>query len=118
MQRLDDPSSGIRILAASVIPKLEPTFGEEDAKTTGDENQKTVFEHDVWLAFVKHCLNLMFLHYDGPEIRLQEAIKGNTIHCIFSECDSKSGTPAIINLINDPITISLTYPWVKHLILF
>lgn len=86
LQRLDDPSSGIRILAASVIPKLEPTFGEEDAKTIGDENQKTVFEHDVWLAFVKHCLHLMFLHYDGPEIRLQEAIKGNTIYCIFSEC--------------------------------
>lgn len=87
LQRLDDPSSGIRILAASVITKLEPTFGEEDVKTIGDENQKTVFEHDVWLAFVKHCLNLMFLHYDGPEIRLQEAIKGNTIYCIFSECD-------------------------------
>lgn len=76
MQRLDDPSSGIRILAAAVIPKLKPKFLKKE-EGGNDDKSKAKFELDVWLAFVKNCLDLMFLHFDGPEKRLKDVIKGN-----------------------------------------
>ncbi|XP_075155771.1 dynein axonemal assembly factor 5 [Haematobia irritans] len=63
LQRLDDPSSNIRILAVSAIPKFEIN------KMSPDE------EEGIWLTFVNHCMDLLFLHYDGPDKRLQEVIK-------------------------------------------
>uniref|UniRef100_A0A1B0BK07 TOG domain-containing protein n=1 Tax=Glossina palpalis gambiensis TaxID=67801 RepID=A0A1B0BK07_9MUSC len=66
LQRINDPSSGIRILAASIIPKLKPKFGDEPSKN---------YEQDIWDTFLKRCMDLLFLHYDGPEVRLQAAIK-------------------------------------------
>ncbi|KAI9581663.1 hypothetical protein GQX74_009980 [Glossina fuscipes] len=69
LQRINDPSSGIRILAASIIPKLKPKFGDEPSNN---------YEQDMWDTFLKRCMDL-FLHYDGPEVRLQAAIKLNYI---------------------------------------
>ncbi|XP_065364531.1 dynein axonemal assembly factor 5 [Calliphora vicina] len=71
LQRLDDPSSGIRILAASVVPKLQLQFNEQ-GKSNG-------YESDAWLSFIKNCFDLLFLHYDSPEERLQTAIKDTII---------------------------------------
>lgn len=64
LQRLNDPSSDIRILAAAVIPKLRPKFVNEE------------FDRDIWLAFIKNSFDLLFLHYDTPEKRLKKTIKG------------------------------------------
>lgn len=77
MQRLDDPSAGIRELAVMVIPKLSPKFSK-----TKDE--KGGFEHEVWETFIKKALDMMFLHYEGPEVRLQKSIKGNYSIYIFN----------------------------------
>lgn len=70
LQRLDDPSAGIRELAVMVIPKLSPKFSK-----TKDE--KGGFEHEVWETFIKKALDMMFLHYEGPEVRLQKSIKAS-----------------------------------------
>ncbi|KNC27008.1 hypothetical protein FF38_02330, partial [Lucilia cuprina] len=79
LQRLDDPSSGIRILAASVVPQLKYIEQDESNDNRDSENNKSnCYKNDVWLSFVKNCFDLLFLHYDTPEERLQEAIK-NTI---------------------------------------
>ncbi|XP_036318524.1 dynein assembly factor 5, axonemal [Rhagoletis pomonella] len=69
LQRLDDPSAGIRELAAMVIPKLSPKF----KKAKGEEGD---YEHEIWETFIKKALDMMFLHYEGPEVRLRKAIKG------------------------------------------
>ncbi|XP_013110196.1 dynein axonemal assembly factor 5 [Stomoxys calcitrans] len=76
LQRLDDASSGIRILAASVIPKLEPALIDVPAGMGGEGDKKMAYEHDIWQTFVKKCLELMFLHYDGPDLRLRAVLKG------------------------------------------
>ncbi|XP_054729014.1 dynein axonemal assembly factor 5 [Anastrepha obliqua] len=68
LQRLDDPSADIRELAAMAIPKLNPKF----SKAKGEEND---YEHQMWETFIKKALDMMFLHYEGPEVRLQKAIK-------------------------------------------
>uniref|UniRef100_W8CAQ9 HEAT repeat-containing protein 2 n=1 Tax=Ceratitis capitata TaxID=7213 RepID=W8CAQ9_CERCA len=69
LQRLDDPASGIRELAAAVIPKLRPKF----SKVAVEEEGK--FEYEIWEAFIKKAFDMMFLHYEGPEVRLQKSIK-------------------------------------------
>lgn len=72
MQRLNDPSSGIRILAASVIPKLQLKLYEEaDVK-----NESKTYDNDIWLAFIKNCFDMLYLHYDNPDERLKITIKG------------------------------------------
>ncbi|XP_067640625.1 dynein axonemal assembly factor 5 [Eurosta solidaginis] len=68
LQRLDDPSSGIRELAATVIPKLCPKFNKYKV-----EDEK--YEHEVWETFITKAFDIMFLHHEGPEVRLQKAIK-------------------------------------------
>ncbi|XP_018782898.1 PREDICTED: dynein assembly factor 5, axonemal [Bactrocera latifrons] len=68
LQRLDDPSAGIRELAAMVIPKLSPKFNKS-------KDEKESFEHEIWETFIKKALDMMFLHYEGPEVRLQKSIK-------------------------------------------
>lgn len=70
LQRMDDPSGTIRILAASVIPYLCPDFNDQD-----EENSKQ--DEKVWENFMKHCMDILYLHYDGPDKNLQIAIKGN-----------------------------------------
>ncbi|XP_061386836.1 dynein axonemal assembly factor 5-like [Musca vetustissima] len=76
LQRLDDASGGIRILAVSVIPKLEPIYTDKHEESPAQQStSKAAYDHEVWLTFVKHCMDMMFLHYDNPEIRLQAAIK-------------------------------------------
>ncbi|XP_014101950.2 dynein axonemal assembly factor 5 [Bactrocera oleae] len=67
LQRLDDPSAGIRELAAMVIPKLSPKFNKS-------KDEKDGFEHEIWETFIKKALDMMFLHYEGPEVRLQKSI--------------------------------------------
>ncbi|XP_073828508.1 dynein axonemal assembly factor 5 [Musca autumnalis] len=76
LQRLDDASAGIRILAVSVIPKLEPVVENKHSEVTDQQSaSKTAYNHDMWLAFIKQTMDMLFLHYDNPEIRLQSVIK-------------------------------------------
>ncbi|XP_011292211.1 dynein axonemal assembly factor 5 [Musca domestica] len=75
LQRLDDASAGIRILAVSVIPKLEPVVEAKDEITESTNASRTAINHDVWLTFVKQSMDMLFLHYDNPEKRLQATIK-------------------------------------------
>lgn len=81
MQRLDDASAGIRILAVSVIPKLEPVVEAKDEITESTNASRTAIKHDVWLTFVKQSMDMLFLHYDNPEKRLQATIKGKYFIC-------------------------------------
>ncbi|XP_055843856.1 dynein axonemal assembly factor 5 [Episyrphus balteatus] len=66
LQRLDDPHSGSRELAAKVIPKLKPI-----CPTQHDQN--------LWNAFIKKACSSLFLYFDGPELKLREAIKETLI---------------------------------------
>lgn len=62
LQRLDDPHSGSRELAAKVIPNLKPLCQAES-------------DQAIWNAFIKKACSSLFLYFDGPEIKLREAIK-------------------------------------------
>ncbi|XP_055912371.1 dynein axonemal assembly factor 5 [Eupeodes corollae] len=63
LQRLDDPHSGSRELAAKVIPKLKPICPTEH-------------DQEIWNAFIKKASSSLFLYFDGPELKLRETIKG------------------------------------------
>lgn len=84
LQRIDDPSGGIRILATSVIPYLRPIFGakknasENDEDVDKDKDESSQQDQKVWEHFLKYCMDLLYLHYDGPDVRLQQAIKGKS----------------------------------------
>ncbi|XP_030371532.1 dynein assembly factor 5, axonemal [Scaptodrosophila lebanonensis] len=62
LQRLDDPSSGIRLMAATAVGKLKPVF---KADTNAEKEVK--FELEVWEAFIKRAMDLLLLHYESPE---------------------------------------------------
>lgn len=61
MQRLDDQSSEIRYWAVKVIPFIE-------AKDPSDD-EKQIFE-----AYVSRAISMLFLHLDGPELRIKTPI--------------------------------------------
>lgn len=67
MQRLDDPSADARELAAIVVPSLTPLFTNE-----ADDD----YERSIWMQFIAKTLDMFFLHYDGPDIRLKRALRG------------------------------------------
>lgn len=75
---MDDPSGGIRILTTSVIPYLRPIFGgkNNDVADGIDVGENSEQDRRVWEHFLKYCMDLLYLHYDGPDVRLQQAIKG------------------------------------------
>ncbi|XP_037937223.1 dynein assembly factor 5, axonemal [Teleopsis dalmanni] len=68
LQRLDDPSADIRVLAIHAIPHLKPKF----EKAKGEEGE---YEHTIWETFIERAVNMFLLHYEGPEKRVQAAIK-------------------------------------------
>ncbi|KAH8267339.1 hypothetical protein KR018_011362 [Drosophila ironensis] len=60
MQRMDDPSSGIRHQAALAIGRLKPKFKEESEEGYAGEK-------DMWEAFVKRAIDLLLLNHESPE---------------------------------------------------
>lgn len=66
MQRMDDPSAGIRILAALAVGKLKPKFAETDT----EEN----YEKEVWDAIVKRAMDLLLLYHESPEKDMRAAV--------------------------------------------
>lgn len=63
LQRLDDPSADVREWSARVVPKIE--INEESINSA------------VWISFLT---NALFLHLDGPEIKLTNVLKGKMGH--------------------------------------
>ncbi|KAH8409827.1 hypothetical protein KR222_009057, partial [Zaprionus bogoriensis] len=67
MQRMDDPSAGIRVIAANVLPKLRPVFNDEG------EQELQQHEHEVWEAFIKRAMDMLLLYHESPEKEMQAA---------------------------------------------
>lgn len=68
-------------MAASVVPKLQlKSKGQvkhnDDNENDADNEKSKPYECDIWLAFIKNCFDMLYLHYDNPEERLQAAIRG------------------------------------------
>lgn len=66
MQRMDDPSAGIRILAALAVGKLKPKFAETDTEKN--------YEKEVWDAIVKRAMDLLLLYHESPEKDMRAAV--------------------------------------------
>lgn len=83
LQRLDDQSSEIRYWAVKVLPSLTPKDLSDD--------EKQIFE-----AFTARAISMLFLHLDGPELRIKDPIKDTLtlLHkkwpSIFKKCYEKS----------------------------
>lgn len=73
MQRMDDPSSGIRVIAANVVGTLRPVFMDE--RETGETvtAEQAEYERDVWEAFIKRAMDLLLLYHESPEKEMQAA---------------------------------------------
>lgn len=69
MQRMDDPSAGIRVIAATAVGKLRPVFKSEE----GTEPEEREHEREVWEAFVKRAMDLLLLYNESPEKDMQAA---------------------------------------------
>ncbi|XP_043656688.1 dynein axonemal assembly factor 5 [Drosophila teissieri] len=67
MQRMDDPSAGIRILAALAVGKLKPRFSETDTEKE--------YEKEVWDAIVKRAMDLLLLYHESPEKEMKGAVE-------------------------------------------
>ncbi|KAI8045468.1 hypothetical protein M5D96_001649 [Drosophila gunungcola] len=65
MQRMDDPSAGIRVLAALAVGKLKPKFS--------DLEKEAEHEKEVWDAFVKRAMDLLLLYHESPEKDIKAA---------------------------------------------
>ncbi|KAH8246868.1 hypothetical protein KR032_002518 [Drosophila birchii] len=68
MQRMDDPSAGIRNLAALAVGKLKPKFKE-------DSEESSQHEKEVWEAFVKRAMDLLLLYHESPEKDIKAAVE-------------------------------------------
>lgn len=66
MQRMDDPSAGIRILAALAVGKLKPKFAQTDTEKN--------YEKEVWDAIVKRAMDLLLLYHESPEKDMRAAV--------------------------------------------
>ncbi|XP_034486482.1 dynein assembly factor 5, axonemal-like isoform X1 [Drosophila innubila] len=75
MQRMDDPSAGIRVIAATAVGKLCPVFKSEE-ETEAEERQH---EREVWEAFVKRAMDLLLLYNESPEKEMQAATQKTLI---------------------------------------
>ncbi|KAH8402567.1 hypothetical protein KR215_001176 [Drosophila sulfurigaster] len=69
MQRMDDPSAGIRVIAATAVGKMRPVFKEEAAAEEGEREH----EREVWEAFVKRAMDLLLLYHESPEKEMKAA---------------------------------------------
>ncbi|XP_041674803.1 dynein assembly factor 5, axonemal [Drosophila eugracilis] len=67
MQRMDDPSAGIRVLAALAVGKLKPKFSDSETEA---EHEK-----EVWDAFVKRAMDLMLLYHESPEKDIRNSVE-------------------------------------------
>jgi len=67
MQRMDDPSAGIRVLAALAVGKLKPKFSDSE---TDAEHEK-----EVWSAFVTRAMDLLLLYHESPEKDIKAAVE-------------------------------------------
>ncbi|XP_015037491.2 dynein assembly factor 5, axonemal [Drosophila pseudoobscura] len=68
MQRLDDPSAGIRSMAALAVGTLSPIF-------EGDSEEEIQHQHEVWEAVVKRAMDLMLLYHESPEKNIKIAVE-------------------------------------------
>ncbi|XP_064551144.1 dynein axonemal assembly factor 5 [Drosophila montana] len=73
MQRMDDPSAGIRIIAATAVGKLRPVF-----KTEG-EKEELEHERELWEAFVMRAMDILLLYHESPEKDMQAAAQKSLI---------------------------------------
>ncbi|XP_044252202.1 dynein axonemal assembly factor 5 [Drosophila takahashii] len=67
MQRMDDPSAGIRILAALAVGKLKPKFS--------DSEKEAEHEKEVWDVFVTRAMDLLLLYHESPEKDIKAAVE-------------------------------------------
>ncbi|XP_022210995.2 dynein assembly factor 5, axonemal [Drosophila obscura] len=68
MQRMDDPSAGIRSMAALAVGKLSPTF-------KGESEEEIQHQHEVWDTFIKRAMDLMILYHESPEKDIKKAVE-------------------------------------------
>ncbi|XP_068152214.1 dynein axonemal assembly factor 5 [Drosophila tropicalis] len=66
MQRMDDPSSEIRCLAALAVGELRPVY-------TSQSEEEINHEREVWEAFVQRSMDLLLLYHESPEKDVQAA---------------------------------------------
>ncbi|SPP80269.1 dynein assembly factor 5, axonemal [Drosophila guanche] len=66
MQRMDDPSAGIRSMAALAVSKLSPVF-------QGDSEEDVKHQHEVWDTFIKRAMDLLLLYHESPEKDIKKA---------------------------------------------
>lgn len=81
MQRMDDPSSGIRVIAASVISKLRPLFKDQrdDQQAEQITPEEAQYERDVWEQFIARAMDLLLLYHESPEKDMQAAAQRSLI---------------------------------------
>ncbi|KAH8383317.1 hypothetical protein KR009_007982 [Drosophila setifemur] len=68
MQRMDDPSGGIRTLAALAVGKLKPKF-------KSDVEGESSHDKEVWGDFVKRAIDILLLYHESPEKDLKAAVE-------------------------------------------
>ncbi|TDG46351.1 hypothetical protein AWZ03_007240 [Drosophila navojoa] len=73
MQRMDDPSAGIRVIAATAVGKLRPVFKTEGTK------EELEYEQEAWQAFIKRALDILLLYHESPEKEMQAAAQRSLI---------------------------------------
>lgn len=79
VQRMDDPSSGIRVIAANVVGTLRPVFMDEKETGTKVTKEQAEYERDVWEAFIKRAMDLLLLYHESPEKEMQVAAQKTLI---------------------------------------
>lgn len=96
---MDDQSSEIRFWAVKVIPLLEIKDASDD--------DKQIFE-----MFIVKAISMLFLHMDGPEVRINEPIQKSLTALfgkwpdIFKRCYEKSmltknSNEIVLKIMND-----------------
>lgn len=79
MQRMDDPLSSIRVIAANLVSKLRPLF--KDERETGEpvSAEEAQYERDVWEQFIARAMDLLLLYHESPEKEMQAAAQRSLI---------------------------------------
>ncbi|KAH8360017.1 hypothetical protein KR093_010218 [Drosophila rubida] len=76
MQRLDDPSAGIRVIAARSLGIMRPEFKSQATDAGDGEGEgEGEYEREVWEAFVKRAMDLLLLHLESPEAEMKHAAR-------------------------------------------
>lgn len=68
---MDDQSSEIRYWSVKVIPLIEANDPSDD--------EKQIFE-----SYASRAISMLFLHLDGPELRIKDPIK-STLTTLFKK---------------------------------